>query len=166
MKGKCPECGALDQYEDNCESCSAAPEAYELKNPISTLSGSVPVLKDNEHLFFDLPQFQDFLKIGRLRDGCSLKWRTNWLNGWIQGLMPWDISRDAPYFGFEIPDAPGKYFYVWLDAPIGYLASFKAHCDNTGMDFEHYWKKDSQAEVYHFIGKDIVNFHCLFWPAC
>jgi len=165
VKGECPKCGALDQYGDNCESCSATYEAYELKNPISTLSGSVPVLKDSEHLFFDLPQFQDFLKdwttSGRLQPQVANK-LAEWLDS---GLMPWDISRDAPYFGFEIPDAPGKYFYVWLDAPIGYLASFKAHCDNTGMDFEHYWKKDSQAEVYHFIGKDIVNFHCLFWPS-
>ena len=165
VKGECPKCGAPDQYGDNCESCSATYEAYELKNPISTLSGSAPVLKDSEHLFFDLPQFQTFLQewttSGRLQPQVANK-LAEWLDS---GLMPWDISRDAPYFGFEIPDAPGKYFYVWLDAPIGYLASFRAHCDNTGMDFDHYWKADSTAEVYHFIGKDIVNFHCLFWPS-
>ena len=165
VKGECPKCGALDQYGDNCESCSATYEAYELKNPISTLSGTVPELRDSEHLFFDLPQFQDFLAqwttSGTLQPQVSNK-LAEWLDS---GLMPWDISRDAPYFGFEIPDAPGKYFYVWLDAPIGYLASFKALCDRTGMDFDHYWKADSGAEVYHFIGKDIVNFHCLFWPA-
>ena len=165
VKGECPKCGAADQYGDNCESCSATYEAYELKNPISTLSGTAPVLKDSEHLFFDLPQFQSFLQewttSGRLQPQVANK-LAEWLDS---GLMPWDISRDAPYFGFEIPDAPGKFFYVWLDAPIGYLASFKAHCDATGIDFDHYWKSDSQAEVYHFIGKDIVNFHCLFWPS-
>lgn len=165
VKGECPKCGAADQYGDNCESCSATYEAYELKNPVSTLSGTTPVLKDSEHLFFDLPQFQEFLAewttSGRLQPQVSNK-----LAEWLEsGLMPWDISRDAPYFGFEIPDAPGKYFYVWLDAPIGYLASFRALCDQTGMDFDHYWKADSTAEVYHFIGKDIVNFHCLFWPS-
>ncbi len=165
VKGECPKCGAADQYGDNCESCSATYEAYELINPISTLSGSAPVLKDSEHLFFDLPQFQEFLQdwttSGRLQPQVANK-LAEWLDS---GLMPWDISRDAPYFGFEIPDAPGKFFYVWLDAPIGYLASFKAHCDATGLDFDHYWKPDSTAEVYHFIGKDIVNFHCLFWPS-
>ncbi|QGG79812.1 methionine--tRNA ligase [Litorivicinus lipolyticus] len=165
VKGECPKCKAADQYGDNCEVCSATYEAYDLINPVSTLSGSVPELRDSEHLFFDLPQFQDFLKdwttSGRLQPQISNK-LAEWLDS---GLMPWDISRDAPYFGFEIPDAPGKYFYVWLDAPIGYLASFKAYCDSTGMDFDAYWKADSDAEVYHFIGKDIVNFHCLFWPA-
>ncbi len=165
VKGECPKCGVQDQYGDNCEGCSATYEAYELKNPISTLSGTAPVLKDSEHLFFDLPQFQSFLQewttSGRLQPQVANK-----LAEWLEsGLMPWDISRDAPYFGFEIPDAPGKFFYVWLDAPIGYLASFRAYCDKTGMDFDHYWKPDSTAEVYHFIGKDIVNFHCLFWPS-
>ncbi|OUS04642.1 methionine--tRNA ligase [Gammaproteobacteria bacterium 42_54_T18] len=166
VKGECPKCGAEDQYGDNCEVCSATYAATELKNPYSTVSGSTPIEKPTTQLFFDLPQFQGMLKewtrSGTLQEGMANK-----LSEWLKaGLQQWDISREAPYFGFEIPDYPGKYFYVWLDAPIGYMASFKNLCDRQdGLDFDHYWKKDSNAELYHFIGKDIINFHGLFWPA-
>ena len=166
VKGECPKCGAADQYGDNCEVCSATYAATELKNPYSTVSGSKPIEKPTTQLFFDLPQFQDMLKewtrSGTLQEGMANK-----LSEWLEaGLQQWDISREAPYFGFEIPGYPGKYFYVWLDAPIGYMASFKNLCDRQeGLDFDHYWKKDSSAELYHFIGKDIINFHGLFWPA-
>ncbi|MBV1922167.1 MAG: methionine--tRNA ligase, partial [Pseudomonadales bacterium] len=166
VKGECPKCGAADQYGDNCEVCSATYAATELKTPYSTISGSTPIEKPTTQLFFDLPQFQDMLKewtrSGTLQEGMANK-----LSEWLEaGLQQWDISREAPYFGFEIPGYPGKYFYVWLDAPIGYMASFKNLCDRQeGLDFDHYWKKDSSAELYHFIGKDIINFHGLFWPA-
>ncbi len=167
VKGDCPKCGAADQYGDNCEACGATYEARELKNPKSTLSGAAPVLKDSEHLFFELGQHSEFLKewtrSGRLQPEVANK-----LNEWIEGeggLKSWDISRDAPYFGFEVPDHPGTYFYVWLDAPIGYMGAFQEWCDRNGFDFDSVWHADSEAEVYHFIGKDIVNFHCLFWPA-
>jgi len=166
VKGECPKCGAADQYGDNCEVCSATYAATELINPFSTISGSTPIEKPTTQLFFDLPQFQDMLKewtrSGTLQEGMANK-----LSEWLEaGLQQWDISREAPYFGFEIPGYPGKYFYVWLDAPIGYMASFKNLCDREeSLDFDHYWKKDSSAELYHFIGKDIINFHGLFWPA-
>ena len=166
IKGACPKCGAEDQYGDNCEVCSATYDAHELKNPYSTISGATPIEKESEHYFFNLPDFQDMLsewiKAGHLQEEVSNK-----LSEWFEpGLKPWDISRDAPYFGFEIPNAPGKYFYVWLDAPIGYMASFKNLCDRRDdLDFDDYWAKDSDTELYHFIGKDIVNFHALFWPA-
>ncbi|MBL4607864.1 MAG: methionine--tRNA ligase, partial [Pseudomonadales bacterium] len=166
IKGNCPKCGADDQYGDNCEVCSATYDAHELKNPYSTISGATPIEKESEHYFFNLPDFQNMLaewiKAGHLQEEVSNK-----LNEWFEaGLKPWDISRDAPYFGFEIPEAPGKYFYVWLDAPIGYMASFKNLCDRRDdLDFDSYWAKDSDAELYHFIGKDIINFHALFWPA-
>ena len=170
IKGECPKCGAEDQYGDNCESCGATYTPADLKNPYSTISGATPVEKESEHYFFKLPDFQAFLqewtRSGTLQEEVANK-LAEWLNS---GLQEWDISRDAPYFGFEIPDAPGKYFYVWLDAPIGYMASFKNLCDSeqgkaAGLNFDEYWKTDSETELYHFIGKDIINFHALFWPS-
>jgi len=165
VKGVCPKCGADDQYGDNCEACGATYQASELKNPKSTLSGETPVLKDSQHLFFELGQHTDFLKewtrSGRLQPEVANK-LAEWIDG---GLKSWDISRDAPYFGFEVPDHPGTYFYVWLDAPIGYMGAFREWCDAHDFDFDSVWSPESDAEVYHFIGKDIVNFHCLFWPA-
>jgi methionyl-tRNA synthetase len=166
IKGTCPKCGAEDQYGDNCEKCGATYEPTELKDPRSAISGATPVLKDSKHFFFKLPDFQAMLqewtRSGSLQDAVANK-IAEWLDS---GLQEWDISRDAPYFGFEIPGEPGKYFYVWLDAPIGYMASFKNLCDRTPeLDFDAFWGKDSTAELYHFIGKDIVNFHTLFWPA-
>ena len=166
IKGTCPKCAADDQYGDNCEKCGATYEPTELKNPKSAISGATPVLRDSQHFFFKLPDFQAMLqewtRSGTLQDAVANK-LAEWLDS---GLQEWDISRDAPYFGFEIPDAPGKYFYVWLDAPIGYMASFKNLCDRRPeLDFDAFWNKDSKAELYHFIGKDIVNFHALFWPA-
>ncbi|WP_426427122.1 methionine--tRNA ligase [Pseudomonas palmensis] len=166
IKGTCPKCAADDQYGDNCEKCGATYAPTELKNPKSAISGATPVLRDSQHFFFKLPDFQAMLqqwtRSGTLQDAVANK-LAEWLDS---GLQEWDISRDAPYFGFEIPGEPGKYFYVWLDAPIGYMASFKNLCDRTPeLDFDAYWKKDSSAELYHFIGKDIVNFHALFWPA-
>ena len=165
IKGGCPKCKASDQYGDNCESCGSTYSPSELIDPRSTISGAVPVERESEHFFFDLPQFKDMLRTwtrsGALQDAVANK-LAEWLD---DELQQWDISRDAPYFGFEIPCAPGKFFYVWLDAPIGYMASFKHLCDNSDYDFDTYWKADSDTELYHFIGKDIVNFHTLFWPA-
>ena len=166
IKGTCPKCGAEDQYGDNCEKCGATYEPTELKNPRSAISGATPVLKDSKHFFFKLPDFEAMLKqwtrSGALQDAVANK-IAEWLDG---GLQEWDISRDAPYFGFEIPGEPGKYFYVWLDAPIGYMASFKNLCARRPeLSFEAFWSQQSTAELYHFIGKDIVNFHTLFWPA-
>ncbi len=165
IKGDCPKCGAVDQYGDNCEVCGATYSPIELKNAKSAISGATPITKDSEHYFFDLPQFEAQLKewtnAGHLQDEISNK-----LAEWFkQGLKQWDISRDAPYFGFQIPDVEGKYFYVWLDAPIGYIASFKKLCNERDIDFDEYFNKDSETELYHFIGKDIVYFHALFWPA-
>ena len=165
VKGTCPKCSADDQYGDNCEACGATYHASELRNPKSTLSGAVPVLKDTEHLFFELDQHTEFLK-DWTRSGRLQLEVTNKLAEWIEGgLKSWDISRDAPYFGFEVPDRPGTYFYVWLDAPIGYMGAFKEWCDTNNFDFDSVWGPESVAEIYHFSGKDIVNFHCLFWPA-
>ena len=166
VKGDCPKCGATDQYGDNCDVCSATYSPVELKNPKSAVSGATPVLKESEHFFVKLQDFEELLKKW-LETGVSQQ-MSNKLYEWLSvGLQEWDISRDAPYFGYEIPGEPDKFFYVWLDAPIGYMASFKNLCDKTdGLEFDDFWKKDSTAEVYHFIGKDIVNFHCLFWPAC
>ncbi|MBU1621415.1 MAG: methionine--tRNA ligase [Gammaproteobacteria bacterium] len=165
VKGDCPKCGALDQNGDSCDSCGATYSPVELKNPRSVVSGATPVLKDSEHYFFDLPAFEQMLK-DWTRSGSLQDEMANKLQEWFtEGLQQWDISRDAPYFGFEIPGAPGKFFYVWLDAPIGYLASFKNYCDKTGVNFDQFWQKDSEAEIYHFIGKDIIYFHSLFWPA-
>ncbi|MDO6786082.1 methionine--tRNA ligase [Cobetia marina] len=165
IKGTCPKCKTEDQYGDNCEACGAAYTPAELIDPVSAISGATPEMRTSTHYFFKLPNFAEFLqewtKSGRVQSQISNK-----LQEWFEaGLAEWDISRDAPYFGFEIPDAPGKYFYVWLDAPIGYLASFQNLCEKQGIDFDSYWKADSDAEVYHFIGKDIVYFHALFWPA-
>lgn len=165
IRGQCPKCGAKDQYGDNCEVCGATYSPTELINPVSALSGATPIDKESEHLFVKLSNFEQMLKQW-MNQGTLQPAVVHKLNEWFeQGLQSWDISRDAPYFGFEIPDTPNKYFYVWLDAPIGYLASFKNLCDKKGLDFDRFWKPDSTAEVYHFIGKDIVYFHALFWPA-
>ncbi len=166
IKGTCPKCAAEDQYGDNCEKCGATYEPTELKDPRSAISGATPVLKDSKHFFFKLPDFEAMLKQwtrgGALQESVANK-IAEWLDG---GLQEWDISRDAPYFGFEIPGEPGKYFYVWLDAPIGYMASFENLCKRRPeLSFDTFWSKDSTAELYHFIGKDIINFHTLFWPA-
>jgi methionyl-tRNA synthetase len=165
IKGECPNCGAADQYGDNCEVCGKAYAPTDLKNPRSVLSGATPELRDSEHFFFELGKFDAFLREWLAGDVAhsSVKAKlAEWVDG---GLRDWDISRDAPYFGFAIPGQPGKYFYVWLDAPIGYLASFKAWCDANGGDFDAYLAPGSKAEMHHFIGKDIINFHGLFWPA-
>ncbi|GAA0326458.1 methionine--tRNA ligase [Morganella psychrotolerans] len=166
VKGTCPKCKAEDQYGDNCEVCSATYSPTELINPRSVVSGATPVLRDSEHYFFDLPAFSDMLQAWT-RSGALQEQVANKMQEWFDsGLQQWDISRDSPYFGFEIPDAPGKYFYVWLDAPIGYMGSFKNLCDKRGdLDFDEFWKKDAKTDLYHFIGKDIVYFHSLFWPA-
>lgn len=166
VKGSCPKCGAEDQYGDNCDVCGATYSPTDLVNPKSAVSGATPELRQSEHYFFDLPAFADMLKAWT-RSGSLQDEMANKLNEWFEaGLQMWDISRDAPYFGFEIPDAPGKYFYVWLDAPIGYMGSFKHYCKTTNKaDFDSYWQPDSEAELYHFIGKDIIYFHSLFWPA-
>lgn len=164
IKGECPKCGAADQYGDSCESCGATYSPTELKNAYSAVSGAKPIEKDSEHYFFKLEDFEEFLK-GWVDTHVQSQMKHK-LNEWFEsGLQQWDISRDAPYWGFEIPDAPGKYFYVWLDAPIGYMASFKNWADKNGVNFDDYWAKDSEAELYHFIGKDIAYFHTLFWPA-
>ncbi|TGG95324.1 methionine--tRNA ligase [Natronospirillum operosum] len=166
IKGTCPKCGAEEQFGDNCEVCGATYTPNELINPVSALSGVTPVERESEHYFFRLPEFTDLLQEWT-RSGALQPSVANKLAEWLDsGLQEWDISRDAPYFGFEIPDAPGKYFYVWLDAPIGYMASFRNLCDRRDdLDFDAFWTKDSKAELYHFIGKDIINFHALFWPA-
>ncbi len=166
IKGTCPKCKTEDQYGDNCEHCSATYSPMDLINPKSVISGATPVQKDSTHFFFKLPEFTDFLKewtrAGHLQDEVANK-LAEWLDS---GLQEWDISRDAPYFGFEIPGEKDKFFYVWLDAPVGYMASFKNLCDKRDdLDFDEYWKPNSSCELYHFIGKDIVNFHALFWPA-
>jgi methionyl-tRNA synthetase len=165
IKGECPNCGTGDQYGDNCESCGATYAPTDLKNPISVVSGEPPVEKDSEQYFFKLEDFEDMLKAW-FAEGHVQTEIANKMNEWLdEGLQDWDISRNAPYWGFEIPDAPGKYFYVWLDAPIGYMASFKNWCESTGHDFDTYWNRDSETELYHFIGKDIARFHTMFWPA-
>jgi methionyl-tRNA synthetase len=169
IKGECPKCHAKDQYGDSCEVCGATYNPTELINPFSAVSGAAPVRKETEHYFFKLSECSNFLR-GWTRSGTLQQEAANKMKEWIgeegeNKLSDWDISRDAPYFGFEIPDAPGKYFYVWLDAPIGYMASFKNLCDKKGLDFDEYWKSDSKTELYHFIGKDILYFHALFWPA-
>lgn len=165
IKGSCPKCKAEDQYGDNCEVCSATYSPTELINAKSAISGATPISKDSEHFFFKLSEFGDFLSQWT-RSGTLQAEVANKLAEWLDsGLQDWDISRDAPYFGFEIPDAPGKYFYVWLDAPIGYMASFKELCERDNLDWDEYWQPDSKTELYHFIGKDITNFHALFWPA-
>lgn len=179
IKGECPKCHAKDQYGDNCEVCGSTYSPTDLLNPYSAVSGATPVRKETEHYFFKLSECVDFLREWT-RSGTLQAEAANKMSEWVgevgeNKLSDWDISRDAPYFGFEIPDAPGKYFYVWLDAPIGYMASFKNLCaksqqaadgsQESGLDFDEYWKKDSSTELYHFIGKDILYFHALFWPA-
>jgi len=165
IKGDCPKCGSSDQYGDNCEVCGATYSTTDLKNAYSVVTGAAPIEKDSEHYFFKLGDFTEFLAKW-LDSGSVQKEVVNKMNEWVSdGLTDWDISRDAPYWGFKIPDTDNKYFYVWLDAPVGYLASFKNLCDRTGESFDDYWAKDSTAEVYHFIGKDIAYFHTLFWPA-
>lgn len=165
IKGSCPRCKAPDQYGDNCEACGATYSPMELIDAVSALSGTKPVEKASDHLFFTLSAFQDLLDGWVSADNLQPA-VANKLREWIDaGLQDWDISRDAPYFGFEIPGHPGKYFYVWLDAPIGYIASHQNFCERSGDDFDSYWESGSDAELYHFIGKDIINFHGLFWPA-
>ena len=164
IKGTCPKCGADDQYGDNCEVCGATYDAGELKNPRSVISGATPVEKESEHYFFKLSDFTDMLH-DYLQKATQSE-VANKMNEWLEaGLQDWDISRDAPYFGFEIPDAPNKFFYVWLDAPMGYMASFKDYCNKNNLNFDDWWGKHSSTELYHFIGKDILRFHTLFWPA-
>jgi len=165
VKGECPKCHSKDQYGDNCEVCGTTYAPTDLINPYSALSGATPVERDSEHYFFDLPTFDAFLR-DWLQSAQLQESMRNKLGEWfIEGLQPWDISRDAPYWGFEIPDAPGKYFYVWLDAPVGYMASFRALCDRENLDFDAFWREGHDTELYHFIGKDIAYFHMLFWPA-
>ncbi len=165
IRGECPRCGAGDQYGDSCEVCGATYSPIDLINPVSAVSGATPIEKESEHYFFKLDDFKDLLR-DWTRAGHLQAEVTNKLDEWFKaGLQEWDISRDAPYFGFEIPNAPGKYFYVWLDAPMGYLASFKNLCEKTSIDFDHWCKAGSDTEMYHFIGKDIIYFHALFWPA-
>ncbi|HNV88515.1 MAG TPA: methionine--tRNA ligase [Methylotenera sp.] len=165
IKGECPKCHAKDQYGDSCEVCGATYNPTELINAYSAVSGAAPVRKETEHYFFKLSECEAFLK-DWTRSGTLQGEAANKMGEWFEnGLNDWDISRDAPYFGFEIPDAPGKYFYVWLDAPIGYMASFKNLCEKQNLNFDEYWAKDSKTELYHFIGKDILYFHALFWPA-
>ncbi len=165
IKGRCPKCGAEDQYGDSCEACGSTYSPADLVEPYSVVSGEKPVLKETEHDFFRLQDFEPMLRewtrAGHLQEEVSNK-----LDEWFEaGLQPWDITRDAPYFGFEIPGKPGKYFYVWLDAPIGYMAAFRKLCEEKGLDFDAYWAPGSEAELVHFIGKDITYFHALFWPA-
>lgn len=181
VKGECPKCHAKDQYGDNCESCGTTYSPTELINPYSAVSGAAPELRESEHFFFKLGDCADYLKEwtagstqlsdGRIQPHLQAE-ALNKMKEWLHpdengegGLSDWDISRDAPYFGFEIPGAPGKYFYVWLDAPVGYMASFKNLCDRTGLNYDEYFQAGSQTEMYHFIGKDILYFHALFWPA-
>ena len=165
ITGTCPKCKTEDQYGDNCEACGSTYSPTELIDPRSSISGATPVEKNSEHFFFALPEFRDMLsdwtRSGTLQDAVANKLR-EWLD---TELQEWDISRDAPYFGFEVPGSPGKYFYVWVDAPIGYMASFKNLCDRTDYNFDDYWQTGQDTELYHFIGKDIINFHALFWPA-
>jgi len=175
IKGECPKCGAKDQYGDSCESCGATYGPTDLKNPFSVVSGATPVRRESDHYFFKLsdPRCSDFLRSWALADGRLQPEAANKLREWLGSsaegeeatLSDWDISRDAPYFGFEIPGAPGKYFYVWLDAPIGYYASLKKYCADQGLNFDDFVSPDSTVEQYHFIGKDILYFHTLFWPA-
>jgi len=165
VKGTCPKCKSPDQYGDNCEVCGTTYDTTDLIDPYSVLSGNPPVERESEHYFFKVSEFEDMLTAWKDSDALQPE-IANKLSEWFEsGLIDWDISRDSPYWGFEIPDAPGKYFYVWLDAPIGYMASHKVHCDKTGDCWENYWQADTDTELYHFIGKDIVRFHTLFWPA-
>lgn len=169
IKGTCPRCGAEDQYGDNCEECGATYSPMDLKNPRSVLTGVTPVSKPSEHFFFEVAHFEDFLRNWVQTKGHVPEAVANKLQEWFQeGLHAWDISRDAPYFGFQIPDAQDKYFYVWLDAPVGYMSAFKTFCDaqhHSGVSFNEFWEKEATGKIYHFIGKDVAYFHSLFWPA-
>src|SRR5688572_11911242 len=166
VRGECPVCHTADQYGDSCENCGSTYSPADLKNPVSTVSGTAPVWRESEHYFFKLGDFSDVLRRWLEGGGASQAEVRAKLSEWFEaGLQDWDISRDAPYFGFEIPGAPGKYFYVWFDAPIGYLGSFKALCEKRGLSYDEYLAADSKADLYHFIGKDISYFHNLFWPA-
>ena len=165
IHGECPNCGTPDQYGDHCEVCTKTYSPTELKNPVSAISGATPIEKDSEHLFVNLADFETMLQEWTSSGSLQPEMQHKVNEFFDAGLIPWDISRDVPYFGFEIPDEPGKYFYVWLDAPIGYMASFKNLCDKEPLDFDEFWGAESQAELYHFIGKDIIYFHALFWPA-
>ena len=165
VRGDCPRCGASDQYGDSCEVCGSTYSPFELVNPVSVVSGKPPVEKESEHLFFRLADFASMLREW-IHGGQLPLSIVNKLDEWFEaGLRDWDISRDAPYFGFEIPGEDNKYFYVWLDAPIGYMASFLQYCRQQGIDFDSYWRPGGSTELYHFIGKDIIYFHALFWPA-
>jgi methionyl-tRNA synthetase len=165
IKGTCPKCGATDQYGDNCEACGTTYSPTDLKDPYSVVSGAKPIRKTSDHYFFELGKRETFLNQWT-QSGTLQPEAANKMAEWFAaGLADWDISRDAPYFGFEIPDAPGKYFYVWLDAPVGYMASFKKYCADNRLDFDAWWKAGSDTELYHFIGKDILYFHALFWPS-
>ncbi len=165
VKGTCPKCKAADQYGDNCEVCGTTYDTTDLIDAYSVLSGKAPIEKESEHYFFKVSDFEKMLLEWKNSDALQPE-IANKLDEWFEsGLIDWDISRDKPYWGFEIPGAPGKYFYVWLDAPIGYMASHQVHCEKTNDDWHSYWNADSDAELYHFIGKDIVRFHTLFWPA-
>lgn len=166
VKGECPRCHAKDQYGDNCEACGATYAPMDMKNPVSAISGAVPIKKTSDHLFFNLENYRERLKVW-MKEGALQPEVINKLNEWLKDeLHAWDISRDAPYFGFEIPGYPNKYFYVWMDAPVGYMASFKKLCElQPEIDFNEFWQADSKAELYHFVGKDVTYFHALFWPA-
>jgi methionyl-tRNA synthetase len=165
IKGTCPKCGATDQYGDNCEVCGSTYSPTDLKDPYSVVSGAKPIRKTSDHHFFKLGTKEEFLRVWTQSGTLQPEAANKMLEWFAAGLADWDISRDAPYFGFEIPGAPGKYFYVWLDAPVGYMASFRKYCGDHGLDFDAWWKAGSDTELYHFIGKDILYFHALFWPA-
>lgn len=166
VRGQCPKCDSKEQYGDACEVCGAHYKMTELKNPISILSNKAPILKKSKHYFFKLEKYQEFLMQYVAKDKVLQKQVANKLQEWFEdGLQQWNISRDAPYFGFKIPDTEDKYFYVWLDAPVGYMSSFMHYCANNNLDFDSFWKQTSKAKIYHFIGKDIIYFHALFWPA-
>ena len=165
VKGTCPKCNALDQYGDSCEACGATYSTTDLLDAVSAISGATPIQKESEHYFFDLPRYENLLKEWTRKGHLQIE-VANKLDEWFSaGLKQWDISRDAPYFGFRIPETTDKYFYVWLDAPIGYMASFQKYCNEHNVNFDEFWNKDSTTELYHFVGKDIVYFHALFWPA-
>ncbi len=165
IRGTCPKCDAEDQYGDSCEACGSTYAPTDVVNPRSAVSGTAPVMRESEHYFVRLGEFQDELQAW-MNSGAMQPEVVNKMNEWFaDGLRDWDITRDAPYFGFEIPGTQDKYFYVWVDAPVGYMASFSEFCDAQGLDFDAWWGPDSDAEIYHFIGKDIMYFHTLFWPA-
>ncbi|MEL6711553.1 MAG: methionine--tRNA ligase, partial [Pseudomonadota bacterium] len=166
IQGTCPKCGAAEQYGDHCEACGAVYNPTELLNPVSVISGATPVTRESEHLFFKLSDFTESLQQWCQTEGNLQPEVANKLQEWFDaGLADWDISRDEPYYGFPIPGEKGKYFYVWVDAPVGYIASFRKYCQSLGLKDEPHWQPDSDTELYHFIGKDIITFHALFWPA-